>query len=513
MKVLIVDDEEHVREGVELAIDWPTYNIQQILTAEDGFEAIEIVRGEEPELIICDMSMPKMDGPRFLELLREEGWNSKVIVLSGYQEFRYTRATLLANGVDYLLKPFKIDDLDKAVAKAVTSIEQNQQTKHEEFNNSFRIKEADSLLNEQKMNTYLQNDPIQEDSMLQLFEEVGLSEQDFYVLMYLPRNSNSVIERYYMGDESLFEFSVKNVLNDIIKQVGNYYCFTDEQFIIVYIQSDLSIDELEFYQKKISELWYKTLRLLTISGFSKRRTSIGQLHHSLKEAKAEILNTNIIKASQSYQNATDLTPFMDKELLLLEAIRNQDKNQIQELVHSYVESLHTKSNLPLKELQHYSIEANLLLMRVMNQLQSKQHIETMPLWLSDLEEWEKTLIHMFHSIVDDANESASTIQSIAAIKNYIHDHMSEEITLSSLAEIFHFSPQYLSKRFKEMHQTTVMSYLTQIRMDNACELLKFSELSVQEIAASVGYEDDNYFGKVFRKHYGVSPTQYRRVNK
>lgn len=96
MKVLIVDDEEHVREGVELAIDWPSYQMTAILQAEDGVEALEIVRREAPELIVCDMSMPRMDGPTFLEKLRAEGWDSKVIVLSGYQEFRYAKATLLA---------------------------------------------------------------------------------------------------------------------------------------------------------------------------------------------------------------------------------------------------------------------------------------------------------------------------------------------------------------------------------------------------------------------------------
>jgi len=514
MKVLIVDDEEHVREGVELAIDWAAYDFRDILMAEDGFNAIEIVRRENPDLIICDMSMPRMDGPSFLELLRQEGWNSKVIVLSGYQEFRYARATLLANGVDYLLKPFKIDDLDKAVAKAADSIKQSQQTKTEELRQNYRLKEAAALINEQKMVTSLQNEPINEESMVQLFKEIGLSDKPFYTLVYLPKNANSVIEQYYLGDESLFIFSVNNVLWDIIHHLGPYYCFSYESFFVVLLQAEIAIDELAFYRQKISDLWDKTLRLRTISGYCNQLTSIPQLHSSLKEALAEILATNILHSTnQIHQQPKALSSFIDYEILLLEAIRKQDKYQIEQLVHLFVEGLRTKQNVPLKELQHYSVEVNLLLMRINNKLRHENPIESMPIWLSDLQEWEHTLIHIFHNIIDNANEDATTIQTISAVKNYIVDHMNEEITLSSLAEKFHFSPQYLSKRFKEMYHTTVMNYISQLRMDKASSLLKLSDLTVQEIASTIGYEDDNYFGKVFRKHYGISPTQYRKLNK
>jgi len=514
MKVLIVDDEEHVREGIELSIEWAAYNIQDILMAEDGWEAIELVRREVPELIICDMSMPRMDGPSFLELLRNEGWNSKVIVLSGYQEFRYTRATLLANGVDYLLKPFKIDDLDKAVAKAVDSIKQSQHTQTEELRRNYRLKEAESLINEQKMVAYLQNEPLQQESMAKLFKAIGLSAKPFYAIVFLPSNASLVIENLYLGDESLFIFSVKNVLRDIINHLGPYYCFSYESFLMLFIQTDITIDEMNFYRKKVSDTWEKALHLRTISGLSNQLTTLETLHSSLKEAKAEVLNTNILQASpQQPQQPEEMNSFMENERLLLEAIRNQDKDQIRQIVIRFVTTLRSKPYVPLKELKHYSIEVNLILMRMGQTLPNENPIETIPIWLSDLDEWERTIIHIFHNIIDYTNKDSATIPTISAVKNYIVDHLSEEITLTSLAEKFYFSPQYLSKRFKEIYHTTVMNYLTKLRMENASSLLELSELTIQEIAQSVGYDDENYFGKVFRKYYGTSPTQYRKAHK
>ncbi len=515
MKLLIVDDEEHVREGVELAIDWESYGFRDILAAEDGVDALELVRRENPELIVCDMSMPRMDGPRFLELLRQEGWSAKVIVLSGYQEFRYARATLLASGVDYLLKPFKIDDLDRVVAKAVDDIRRSRHMETEDIHRNYRLREADSLRNEQKMAALLQNEPIQEESLLQLLQDVGLTPHPFFALVFLPMNAGDVVDRYYLGDESLFRFSVWNVLRDIVSHVGSYYGFSYDAFFVVLLQAELDAVDLDFYRGRIGAAWEQALKLRTISGAPPSPATAGQLHAALKAAKADILNANIFDPTRP-PHPPKPQPYlsvMDYEVLVLEAIRNRDKGQLQQLVRAFADALRSKPYVPVKELQHYSVEANLLLMRILHQLREQYSVEAMPLWISDLGEWERAFRSIFESLIDNVNEDASTVQTISAVRNYIADHLNEDITLPMLAEKFHFSPQYLSKRFKEMYNVTVMNYVTQSRMEKAGTLLKHTELPVLEIAAAVGYEDDNYFGKVFRKHYGASPTQYRKMHK
>lgn len=515
MKVLIVDDEEHVREGVELAIDWAAFGIGDVLTAEDGAQALEVVRREDPEIIICDMSMPGMDGPRFLELLRKEGWNAKVIVLSGHQEFRYARATLLASGVDYLLKPFKIDDLEQAVSKAAEAVRQSRQLQTEDIRKNYRLKEADSLLNENRIAASLQYEPVQEESLRQLLLDVGLTAAPFFPLVFLPMNAQAVIDQYYIGDESLFHFSVKNVLRDIVAHVGPYYSFSYEAFFVVLLQAELDTAGLEFYRKRIGAAWDQTLKLRTISAASHRPITASQLGSELKTAKADILNANVFDPAQS---PTSMQPgpylsVIDLEVLVLEAIRHRDKAQLQQVIRQFANELRKKPYVPVKELQHYSVEVNLLLMRILRQIREQYPVEPMPLWISDLREWERACLSLFEGMVDTINEDASTIQTISAVRNYVLDHLDEDLTLPKLAEKFHFSPQYLSKRFKEMYHVTVIHFLTQARMEKAANLLKHTELPIQEIAAAAGYADDNYFGKVFRKHYGIAPTQFRKTHK
>lgn len=510
MKVLIVDDEQPVRESVELSIKWAKHDITELYMAGDGIEALDIVRRKAPELIICDMSMPRMDGIGFLEALREEGWDSKVIVLSGYQEFRYARATLLADGVDYLLKPFKIDDLDKAIARAVESIIESKQNKSEERRRSHQVNEAHTLLNEQKMVTYLQSETVNHEGVRQLLTEEGFPLEDFYMLLFLPRNADEVVERYFMGDESLLLFSVRNILRDVLNPLAHYYFFRIESFLCVLTVGNISAPEMDYYRRKLEESWMSTIRVETFSGFSRQKFGYRDILSGLKKAKTEILKSNVLNGQRIEDDQRQRPSLMDKELLVLEALKKRDKEYLGELIRSFVMELRARGYLSLKELQHYTIEANLLIMRVSRQLELEQHIEPLSLWISDLEEWEKALTHTFWMMIESEGENLASLRSIHAIRHYIESHLGEDISLTLLADRFYFSPQYISKKFKENYDMTVMNYLTQLRMDKAKSLLSHSDISIIEISQIVGYEDDNYFGKVFRKHVGESPSHYRK---
>ena len=511
MKVLIVDDEEHVRESVQLSVDWKKYQISDIFTAEDGLEALETVRREAPELIICDMSMPRMDGPTFLEALREEGWDSKVIVLSGYQEFRYTRATLLANGVDYLLKPFKISDLENAVSKAVKAIVESKRTKNEEYRKNVQLQEANMQLNEQNMSMLLQSENPNPEGVRQLLDEAGFPSEEFYLILYLPRNLYTIVDRHYMGDEILYFFAIRNIVRDVLKPLGSYYFFRFDPFLCVLAPGNRNMKEVEYSFTKLGKVWESAIKLKTFAGFPREPFSYRGILTAVKKAKAEILGTRVSGSGQAAATPKAPPTFIDKEILVLEALKNKDKHFLTKLVKSFVDELRNFPSLTLKDLQQCTIEVNLLMMRIHNMMNRTNHVETLPLWLCDLDEWEKSLTHMLWLMIETESDQLSGLQNIRAVHDYIASHIGENINLAFLSEKFHFSPQYISKKFKETYNTTVMNYLTGLRMEKAKSLLLHSDLTVSEISQLVGYEDDNYFSKVFRKQVGMSPTQFRKT--
>lgn len=100
--------------------------------------------------------------------------------------------------------------------------------------------------------------------------------------------------------------------------------------------------------------------------------------------------------------------------------------------------------------------------------------------------------------------------SVYEIKDYIDKHYAEKLSLEELANGFYMNKQYLSKIFKEQFGITVNGYVGQVRISKAKSLLRFTEMSVEEIGASVGISDSNYFARTFKKIEGVTPSEYRR---
>ena len=123
MKVIIVDDEVHMREAIELMIDWKSYRVQEVYYAQNGIEALKIIDEKKPDILLCDMEMPVMGGRELLREIMERQIKIQVIAVSGYSDFSYVYATLLANGVDYILKPFGKETLVNALEKAILKVQ------------------------------------------------------------------------------------------------------------------------------------------------------------------------------------------------------------------------------------------------------------------------------------------------------------------------------------------------------------------------------------------------------
>ena len=112
-----------------------------------------------------------------------------------------------------------------------------------------------------------------------------------------------------------------------------------------------------------------------------------------------------------------------------------------------------------------------------------------------------------------STRSDGTVDSISSqveqIRQYIEKAYHENITLTSLAEEYHMDASYLSRVFSQTYGETIIAYLTRIRMEQAMELMKDEEKKLETISFLVGYDDYNYFSRVFRKKVGMSPRDYR----
>lgn len=126
-KVMVVDDEIHVRSGIVLQTDWTKLDCAVVAEASNGEEALGLVKQVKPDIVICDIRMPKLDGIGFLKQLREAHDEAAVIFLTAYSDFAYTQKAIQLGASDYLLKPFEDQELIEAMERVKRKIQSKSQ--------------------------------------------------------------------------------------------------------------------------------------------------------------------------------------------------------------------------------------------------------------------------------------------------------------------------------------------------------------------------------------------------
>ncbi|TWI55904.1 response regulator [Halalkalibacter nanhaiisediminis] len=146
MKAIIVDDEKHVREGLLLLADWEKLGINTILEAADGNQAMQLISKHRPEIIFTDMSMPRCDGIDLLRWIYENELTAKVIVISGYDDFKYTKNAIMYGSFDYILKPINPAELNETLTRAVVEWKQQNSARLSTLENNRAV--LDHLLSD-----------------------------------------------------------------------------------------------------------------------------------------------------------------------------------------------------------------------------------------------------------------------------------------------------------------------------------------------------------------------------
>lgn len=179
MKVVIVEDEELVRRGIILAVDWAKMDCVVVGEAANGQQGIETVRRHQPDIVITDVRMPHVDGLEMIAALREEGCIAQFIILTAYSDFKYAQSAVRLGASEYLLKPFEDHELEQAVEHAGQNIiqritrddsEQGMPVKLRELGKGSKSKYVEEAI------TYIEQHYQDDISLSTVAEHMGLSE-------------------------------------------------------------------------------------------------------------------------------------------------------------------------------------------------------------------------------------------------------------------------------------------------------------------------------------------------
>lgn len=516
MKVLVVDDQQHVYKAVQLLVNWELYDVTEVLYASNGSEALEIMERDAPELVFTDMQMPVMDGPHFLQELRNKGFESEVIAVSGYNDFAYVMSLLHASGVEYLLKPIDEEELNEAVSKAVNRIwEKEKEKKSRE-----EIVQIQRERNCQKIGAWLNGTVKFSCEIEESLEYMGIREEDYRMALFLINNPEKPINDMY--DENLTEFQrdLYRITGDIFEKSAACHMFPVNSFMYYFLIQVAAYDEEEYCSclNRMVRRLHKIMSVESMYVYSGRVGTIRQI-----PAVTNTLKSSIQLKTLQYTNGITLPVGSDADhavdyhegrisglaYLLRMAVKEKDLETIGSIITEFCGGIRAKKEFSLYELQLYSTEVNLLLKKILAESREigSFHLKQISPWIYDLDVWEMNVKEAFFEIASCHFEESLNITSVHA---FILENYQKELSIPYLSERFNKSPQYLSKLYKNKYGETIGQTIKRTRMEKAKEYLRYSTIPAKEIALLTGFEDDNYFGKVFKKYCGISPQQYRK---
>ncbi len=532
-KVIVVDDEHLVLRELHSYINWSKIGLEIVGEAKNGEEACTLVELLHPHIVITDMNMPGLNGLQFIEWLRKNGYATKVIVLSGYDDFKYTRPSFLLDAFDYLLKPLNETELIQSLIRAVEEIKHESGEKLNEITRHFLMNRAMGLMRDNFLSNVIhgvirdENEMlIEADELKFIFPMSGL--QAVVIKSYYIDNR---IHQTFNGNWDLFYYSALNIINECLSEI-NVISFrntkkTNEFVAIVSCQSKQHIEQVSLLVKRMEAALSKYSRTAICTGIGGRKNRISDISASYAEAVNSIESkafslvkydgTDFDSKLESNRKSVHLKwkAWLENIRLFVEGSATFTSayliNQIDEL---FVEL--ELAALSIQELKKYLVNTLLLLERFNDEtagschqliFQYKQHIEEM-----ELQRVKSSLIQIISCLVDDLLGNAAQIRNskemIEHVKRYVQDNYSTA-SLDEISKRFFINKSYFCTLFKSVTGSHFSDYLTEIRMEKAKLMLGNGHLKTYEINKKVGYKDQRYFSQVFRKYTGVQPGTYR----
>jgi two-component system response regulator YesN len=532
MKVLIVDDERHVREAIRLLVDWNAYGIKTIFEAQDGNMAMDIMEREQPQIVFTDMIMPGKMGTELLAWIQQHAPRTKTIVISGHDDFDFVRKTVMYGGIDYILKPIDPIQLNEAVTKAVHSRKQEDAGTEQEQRKAIEINQLRPVYWD-KMLTHLLDEPAYFSSIADTLNvEFGLSADILHcrIAVLATDTINPIIRSKFAGSEDLLYFSLLNICNEFVRKHKEGVAFRHDHgdiVVILWKQTKNAVACLETINNGIQQALGSRLEF----GVGSERLLPAGLKQSYNEALLVLRQRNMrvvrprircFDPNESPRQSTvHLSEYEDR---LRFAIRSGQEKPIKEAVKLWIEQVEAMKYINVEQLELWRHEYSVIKARwfkelfgdlpIMLSISSESAFFIVPLdqegclvpqqWGAELEEG---LLRLSQLWVEHKRQDEHIIFEIV---KYLDSHYADDLTLQNIAERFFLSREYISRKFKQQFQENLSDYIERIRMAKAKLLLLNPQYRIAQIAELVGYKDEKYFSKVFKKLDGISPNEYRK---
>lgn len=460
IKILIVDDDALTRKGIRMLMPWQKYDMEIIGEAGNGEEAICFLQYNHADLALVDIDMPVMDGVTFIREATLKYPSLIYVVLTIHTEFEYVQKVLRLGAIDYIAKnQFDKENFDLILERINASISKRMLSVRQ----SSDIRWRKSKILYHSIYALITLDPDNDDHILLFLEQNELL------------NNTDVHEMMtgiwvFLSEKSEFSFP-DSFTNTTLMQISDV--------------NDMTYNELgSLLRHYLKEQFFYDYQPLNKINYKRA--------HELREETliADTQTLNTLKESWISLNWVHQNDIFNRMRFDLK----ESKLKPSSLYH-FLLSLESVWNTAYSELTGFTLSLPPV-------FTSWLEVEN---WLS--EAYEKT-----NQFINNSKYSEDITKQILQVRGYIDANAHLPINTTEISRNANMSYGYFSRCFHDLVGMTFSDYYTSVRMNNAKHMLKTSSKSIQQIAVAVGYNDEKYFSRLFKRHIGCSPSEYRKTS-
>lgn len=524
-KIMLVDDEDEVREGITATVDFEACGFTLCAQATGAIDAIEKAAQFQPDVVFTDVHMPYMDGMEMISRLQEMYPTMKYIVLSGYDDFVYVKQALQRQVLDYLLKPLSAQGIMKVLCRAKEQLdEQARQRVNLEILRD-KVAQNAQQLRRGVVLEYLSGSFRGDAHALCAYPQPADERIAFplrLAVLSLERTEENleVLRRDFDSQPMLLGASVEEVLSEVFKRRQGEFIQYRSQFLLLLPASQE--EAISACNDAIQSLRHY-LHLTATAGLSDEIASYSALSEGYQKAMAALDKRLIAGQGQVYTANT--SPESQRKDLELDAWLTQVtalcRSGRKEEIRAFCGELAQR----VADAEMDPSERQLLLLQVLSSILAaagRSGVDVAPAfpglhmeWVlrpADITAGVEQLGTLMQFVSDAVRREVATSGSelIAQAVAYTQSNYADkDLSLESLCALFQISQTQFSLLFKREMGTSFLQYLLDQRIAAAQKLLRETNMKIYQIAEETGFGDASYFSYCFKQRCGLSPKEYR----
>lgn len=532
MQMIIVDDEAHWVDNLSMHKPWHTLGIEYVHKAYSAHEALQIIETHPIDIVISDILMPEMTGVELIERIRVRDKRIKCIILSGHSDFEYAKKALQHQATDYLLKPPTDNELFGAVKAAIDQLNTEWETINSIERIEFTLRENLPLLRGQLLLDALRGCRMSGDEWERKLDSYGLPFSDGDCALLLVRMEEE-FSQYKNNGQHWMEYAIINMAEEIFGEFTEVWGVKEDHGYLVFLlqlkENDADIGKETILEKLALQLQYK------VKQFLKGSLSIvitewfrfpDQLRERYRQASAyfrQIVGDErefvmrIGKLEPNVMHGPLDALYMPPALINLleagrwEAAENKVMMVCLELDEKWSESLEHCMEAGFQIASSFTHFAHRNGNTLVNLIGSEIEPLQSGVVFASIGKLRKWSLGVLRKLQESTSNEVRDIryQYVKKIQEFVDQHLHLDVSLRVLADHVNLHPTHISKIYKIETGEGISDYVSRLRMERACHLLKTTNKKVYEISIEIGYMDPAYFIKVFKRQFGVTPQEYR----